>query len=83
MKIKLTALIALHVLSLSIFAQSEAVLSALEQDSILAITQSGGCPIFTIVTSTTSPTCNDFTDGAVMVDEPTDGVGPVERHDQA
>ena len=76
MKIKLTALIALHVLSLSIFAQSEAVLSASEQDSILQITQSGGCPVFTIVTSTTPPTCNDFTDGAVMVDEPLDGVGP-------
>lgn len=76
MKIKLTALIAFHLMSFCLFAQSDMGLSASQQDSILSLTQSGGCPIFTIVTSTMSPTCNDFLDGSVTVDEPLDGVGP-------
>ncbi|MEM7160985.1 MAG: gliding motility-associated C-terminal domain-containing protein [Bacteroidota bacterium] len=44
-------------------------------DSIL-LNSSGTCAFFTILSTTTAPTCNDFIDGVVCVDEPLDGVGP-------
>ena len=38
--------------------------------------RSGGCPYFTIVNNSTSPTCNGQNNGVASVETPTDGVGP-------
>lgn len=36
----------------------------------------GACPYFTIVSNSTGPTCNDFSNGTASVEMPADGVGP-------
>ncbi|WP_204336724.1 T9SS type B sorting domain-containing protein [Cryomorpha ignava] len=37
---------------------------------------SGSCPFFTIVSNSTGPTCNGFSNGVASVEVPVDGVGP-------
>ena len=75
MKHKIGLTLLLSSLSLVLIGQS-AGLTQHQVDSILDLTSSGTCAFFTIMADLDAPTCNDFTDGSIFVNEPVDGVGP-------
>ncbi len=74
MKYRLGQLFFFMILPLTAISQN-GIFTAQEIDSILLNSQ-GSCAFFTIVSNVDPPSCNDFSDGTVSVEEPVDGIGP-------